>query len=80
MTPSVGASNCFSAQAISESRHLASLEDCQKKHFEDFADIVLSGIWNKTDVPDRHLVRARQFADPKNTITKMQTIMKKEEM
>ena len=73
--PSVGPKNCLTVGAISSSKHLMALTKDQKDQFQVFADTVLTGSYKKSVVPAGHLVRARNFADPKQIIQKMQTIM-----
>ena len=73
--PSVGPKNCLTVGAISRSKHLLELSNDQRLQFQVFADTVLTGTGKKSVVPAGHLVRARHFADPKQIIQKMQTIM-----
>ena len=73
--PSVGATNCLTAHAISQSKHMMALTKDQRKQFQVFADTVLTGTCKKSVVPAGHFVRARNFADPKQIVKKMQTIM-----
>ena len=73
--PSVGPKNCLTSHAISQSKYLMTVTKEQKMQFQVFADIVLTGGCKKSRVPAGHLVRARNFADPKQITQKMQTIM-----